>query len=147
MAHTNREFLKAPSSDEGKSRHLLHLHQVVLSHSKRHPNVSQDHVLSIHVALVLPFATMAVNEEELHNLQTKIAPTILQRLGASSTTSTPTVIRHGPTDLAVMDIVDMRTELGIKMIKCLASSCRLLWYRSWKAHTDQPWPLPTRSGH
>jgi hypothetical protein len=29
------------------------------------------------------------------------------------------MIRHGPTDLAGMDIVDMRTELGIEMIKCL----------------------------
>ena len=62
-------------------------------------------------------AALAVDEEELHQLQTKIVPTMLQRLGASSTT--PTVIRHGPTDLAGLDLVDMRTELGIEMIKCL----------------------------
>jgi hypothetical protein len=64
-------------------------------------------------------AAMTVDEEVFHNLQTKIAPTILQQLGASSIT--PTEIRHGPTDLAGMDIVDMmRTELvGIEMIKCL----------------------------
>jgi hypothetical protein len=35
-------------------------------------------------------AALAVNEEELYQLQTKIAPTLLQRMGASSTT--PTVI-------------------------------------------------------
>ena len=62
-------------------------------------------------------AALAVDEEELYQLQTKIAPTLLQRMGASSTT--PTVIRHGPTDMAGMNLVDMRTELGIEMIKCL----------------------------
>jgi hypothetical protein len=62
-------------------------------------------------------AAMAVDEEELNQLQTKITPTMLQKLGASSTT--PTVIRHGPTDLAGLDLVDLRTELGIEMIKCL----------------------------
>jgi hypothetical protein len=62
-------------------------------------------------------AALAVDEEELHQLQTKINPTMLQRLDASSTT--PTVIRHGPADLAGLDLVDMCTELGIEMIKCL----------------------------
>jgi hypothetical protein len=49
-------------------------------------------------------AALVVDEEELHYLQTKIVPTMLQRLGASSTT--PTVIRHGSTDLAGLDLVE-----------------------------------------
>jgi hypothetical protein len=48
-------------------------------------------------------AALAVDEEELHILQTKIVPTKLQHLGLSS--KTPTVIRHGLTDFAGLDLV------------------------------------------
>jgi hypothetical protein len=80
-------------------------------------NITAFHRTMYFPSMRYSLAAMAVDEEELNKLQTKITPTMLQKLGASSTT--PTVIRHGPNDLAGLDLVDLRTELGIEMIKSL----------------------------
>ena len=63
---------------------------------------------------------IAVDEEELEQIQTKIVPTILQRLGFSS--KTPTAIRHGPKDMGGLGLMDLRTECGIEMIKYFRNS-------------------------
>ena len=58
---------------------------------------------------------IAVDEEELECIQSRIIPTILQRLGFSS--KLPTAIRHGPTEMEGLGLIDPRTEGGIEMIK------------------------------
>ncbi|KAI2511186.1 hypothetical protein MHU86_3151 [Fragilaria crotonensis] len=58
---------------------------------------------------------LAVDEEELEKIQTKIIPTIVQRLGLSS--KLPTAIRHGPISMGGLGIIDLRTEYGIEMIR------------------------------
>jgi hypothetical protein len=58
---------------------------------------------------------IAVDEEELEHVQTKIIPTILQRIGFSS--KTPTAVRHGPRSMGGIGLIDLRTEGGIEMIK------------------------------
>jgi hypothetical protein len=88
----------------------------------RSSRLTPNDIRTFHKTMCFPsmrysLAALAVDEEELHFLQTKIVPTMLQRLGASSTT--PTVIRHGSTDFAGLDLADLRTELGIEMIKSL----------------------------
>lgn len=58
---------------------------------------------------------LAVDEEELGRIQTKIIPAILQRLGFSS--KLPTAIRHGPISMGGLGLMDLRTECGIEMVK------------------------------
>ncbi|KAI2501345.1 hypothetical protein MHU86_13143 [Fragilaria crotonensis] len=58
---------------------------------------------------------LAVDEEELGKIQTKIIPTIVQRLGLSS--KLPTAIRHGPISMGGLGLMDLRTECGIEMLK------------------------------
>ena len=63
---------------------------------------------------------LATNEESLHQVQTKILATMLQRLGVSS--KIPTAIRHGPEELAGMALIDLQTESGIETIQCLRNA-------------------------
>ena len=91
----------------------------------RSSRLSAHNVTTFHKTMYFPsmrysLAALAVDEEELHLLQQKIAPTILQRLGASEKTAL--AIRHGPKEFAGMDITDLRTELGVEMIQCLRHS-------------------------
>ncbi|KAI2497541.1 hypothetical protein MHU86_16944 [Fragilaria crotonensis] len=58
---------------------------------------------------------LAVDEEELERVQSKIIPTIVQRMGFSSKMST--AIRYGPTSMGGLNLMDLRTECGIEMIK------------------------------
>lgn len=64
---------------------------------------------------VLP--AVAVDEEALADVQTQMMAVALQKLGASKTT--PTAIRHGPHELGGLNIIDLRTELGINNLKFL----------------------------
>jgi hypothetical protein len=54
---------------------------------------------------------MAVDEEHLAPVRTSMTTTALQKMGASKTT--PTEIRHGPLEMGGLNIIDLRTELGI----------------------------------
>ena len=60
-------------------------------------------------------AAIAADEEELEQIQTKIIPSIVQRLGFSS--KLPTAIRHGPREMGGLGLLDLRTEGGLEMIK------------------------------
>ena len=58
---------------------------------------------------------IAIDEEELESIQTRILPSIVQKLGMSS--KLPTAVRHGPTTMGGLGLMDIRTECGIEMIK------------------------------
>ena len=58
---------------------------------------------------------LAVDEEEFERVQSKILPTMVQRLGFSI--KIPTAIRHGPILMGGLNLMDLRTECGIEMIK------------------------------
>ena len=58
---------------------------------------------------------IAADEEELESIQSKILPTIVQRLGFSSKMSK--AIRHGPVSMGGLNLFDIRTECGIEMLK------------------------------
>ncbi|KAI2490404.1 hypothetical protein MHU86_24160 [Fragilaria crotonensis] len=59
---------------------------------------------------------IAVDEEELAQVQTKIIPTIVQELGLSSS-KLPVAVRHGPISMGGLGLMDLRTEGGIEMVK------------------------------
>ncbi|KAI2495163.1 hypothetical protein MHU86_19348 [Fragilaria crotonensis] len=58
---------------------------------------------------------IAVDEEELAQVQTKIISTIVQKLGLSS--KLPVSVRHGPISMGGFGLMDLRTEGGIEMVK------------------------------
>ncbi|KAI2511178.1 hypothetical protein MHU86_3143 [Fragilaria crotonensis] len=62
---------------------------------------------------VLP--CLAIDEEELGPVQTQVITAMLQKLGYSS--KLPTAIRYGPAELGGLDLLDLRTELGISTLK------------------------------
>jgi hypothetical protein len=62
---------------------------------------------------VLP--ALAVDEEELSTIQSKILAAIPNKLGHNS--KLPTEIRHGPIEMGGLDLIDLRTEVGISQLK------------------------------
>ena len=58
---------------------------------------------------------MAVNEEDLKPVQSKIIAIMLQKLGVACTL--PTKIRHGPSEMGGLALMDLQTESGIESIK------------------------------
>jgi hypothetical protein len=65
-------------------------------------------------------ASVAVNEENLAPVQSKVLQSILRKLHISSTI--PTSLRHGPIELGGLGLYDPRTEVGIEAIKFLRNS-------------------------
>jgi hypothetical protein len=62
----------------------------------------------------------AVDEEELHQVQTKLLAAVLQKFGMSS--KTPAPIRHGPKDMGGLALYDIRTEMGIAQLKIIRNA-------------------------
>jgi hypothetical protein len=58
---------------------------------------------------------IAVDEEEYEQVQNRVIPTIVQRLGFSS--KLPMAIRFGPIEMGGLGLYDLQTESGIEMIK------------------------------
>jgi hypothetical protein len=67
---------------------------------------------------VLP--CLAVDEEELNQVQSQILTVVLRKLGFSS--KTPTPLRYGPTDMGGLDLCDLKTEMGIAQLKLLRNA-------------------------
>jgi hypothetical protein len=63
---------------------------------------------------------LAIYEEELASVQTKVITSMLQKLRYSS--KLPTEIRHGPLELGGLALMDLRTEVGISTIKYMRDS-------------------------
>jgi hypothetical protein len=91
------------------------------AYSLRSPRLTPQDVITFHrtkygssMRYVLP--ALAVDEEELSSVQTKILSAIFNKLGHSSKLST--AIRHGrPTEMGGLALIDLRTEVGISQLK------------------------------
>ena len=86
----------------------------------RSPRLNSSDVRVFHRSIYKPamlysLPAIAIDEEELNSIQSKILPTLVQRLGLSS--KLPTAIRHGPVEMGGLNLMDLRTECGIEMIK------------------------------
>ena len=84
------------------------------------PRLSTTDVRVFHKTIYDPamrysLPAVAVDEEELDSIQSKVIPTIVQKLGFTS--KLPTAIRFGPTTMGGLGLMDLRTEAGIEMIK------------------------------
>ena len=65
-------------------------------------------------------ATMVVDKECLKGIQTRLLPSLLQKLGLNS--HLPTVIRHGPQLYGGLALCDLQTERGLEAIKFMRNS-------------------------
>ncbi|KAI2513678.1 hypothetical protein MHU86_818 [Fragilaria crotonensis] len=92
----------------------------------RSPRITPSDVMTFHRSIYVPMlryslaAIAADSEESLHQIQTKIIPSMLQKLQVSS--KLPTSIRHGPIEYGGMELYDVRTEAGIEQIKYLRNA-------------------------
>ena len=91
----------------------------------RSPKLTPQDITTFHrttygpaMCYVLP--ALAIDEEELAPIQSKILASMLQKLGYSS--KLPTEIRHGPTELGGLALLDLRTELGISTLKYMRNA-------------------------
>jgi hypothetical protein len=66
-------------------------------------------------SMLYALPAIATDEENLAPVQSLMITTALQILGASKTT--PTAIRHGPLEMGGLNIINLRTELGICNLK------------------------------
>jgi hypothetical protein len=64
---------------------------------------------------VLP--CLAVDEEELNQVQSQLLAAVLSKVGFSR--KTPTPLRHGPKDMGGLALIDLRTEMGISQLRML----------------------------
>ena len=71
-------------------------------------------------AMTYSLPAMAVDEEAFAPVQSKILASLLNGLGVARTI--PTAIRHGPTAMGGLDLLDLRTESGISALKLLRDS-------------------------
>jgi hypothetical protein len=71
-------------------------------------------------AMLYSLPALAVDEEHLAPVQSSLLTTALQKMGASKTT--PIEIRHGPLEMGGLNIIDLRTELGISNLKFLRNA-------------------------
>lgn len=91
------------------------------AYSLRSPRLTPQDVITFHrttygpsMRYVLP--ALAVDEEELSSVQSKILAAILnEELEHSSKLSTE--IRHGPTEMGGLALIDLSTEVGISQLK------------------------------
>jgi ribonuclease HI len=96
-----------------------------MSNRIKYSRISSDNVHTfLHTmyapSMLYPLPAMAVDEENLASVQTSMITTVLQKMGASKTT--PTAIRHGPLEMGGLNIIDLRTELGICNLKFLRNA-------------------------
>lgn len=89
------------------------------------PRLTKNDIRIFHRSIFIPsirypLATMAVDEESLQSIQSRIIPVILQRLGINR--NLPTAIRHGPSQYGGIEMYDVRTEAGLEAIKYLRNA-------------------------
>ncbi|KAI2500344.1 hypothetical protein MHU86_14152 [Fragilaria crotonensis] len=104
------------------SDHLEILKQKANSYASRlmNPRLTPSHIRIFHRSIYIPsmrysLPALAVDEEALGGIQSKVVQVMLQRMHVSSTI--PTSIRHGPVELGGLGIYDLRTEAGLEALK------------------------------
>ncbi|KAI2494260.1 hypothetical protein MHU86_20278 [Fragilaria crotonensis] len=77
--------------------------------------ISQSHGSIYIPSMRYSLPALAVDEEALGGIQSKVVQVMLQRMHVCSTI--PTSIRHGPVELGGLGIYDLRTEAGLEALK------------------------------
>jgi hypothetical protein len=101
----------APNGDFTRQITALKTKADGYARSLRSPRLSKQDIMTFHRTMYTPamkyaLPAIAVDEEELNTIQTGVMSVMLQRLGFSS--KLPTAIRHGPTELGGLGLLDLR---------------------------------------
>ena len=109
----------SPVGNFSKHKSILKNRMDEYSVSLRSLNLSHSDVTVFHRSKYKPavrhsLPAVASNAKALQMLQSKVIPTILQRL--SFTSKLLTAIRHGPEGLGGLELIDISTESGIERI-------------------------------
>ena len=113
---------QTPERDFSTHIQLLKEKAVKFAGYIKSPRLTPTDIAVFHKTIYTPsmmysLPAIAADEEELEKVQTRIMPSIVQRLGYCSTL--PTAIRHGPDLMGGLNLIDLRTECGISMINYL----------------------------
>jgi hypothetical protein len=89
------------------------------------PRLTSTDIRTFHPSIYIPsmrygLAALAIDEEELSQVQSSVIRSMLQKMGVQSTI--PTAIRHGPPELGELGIYDLRTEAGLEAVKIFRDS-------------------------
>ena len=111
---------QTPEGDFSKHLTILKTKADKFAGYLRSPRLSASDVRIFHRTMYTPamrysLHAIAVDEEEFETVQSKIIPTIVQKLGI--TRSLPTAVRFGPPEMGGLGLMDLRTEGGIEMIR------------------------------
>ena len=114
-----------PTGNFSHQLHVLQQKADTFSIRLRSPKLTPRDIMTFHRTMYTPamlyvLPALAIDEEELAPIQSKIIPVILQKLGYSS--KLPTAIRHGPVEMGGLALLDLRTELGISTIKYMRNA-------------------------
>ena len=115
----------SPLGDFSTQLHILKTKADTFAIQRRSPRLTPTDVATFHRTTYAPsmkytLPAMAVDEEELANVQTKVLQAMLNKLGYS--TKTPIEIRHCPTEMGGLDLLDLRTEVGIAQLQYFRDS-------------------------
>jgi hypothetical protein len=114
-----------PLGDFGDHIKYLKSKADTFAHRLMSPRLTSSDVRIFHRTTYIPsmrygLAAVALDEEVLGTVQSKVVQSILKKLNVQSTI--PTAIRHGPAEFGGLDIYDLRTESGLEAIKFLRDS-------------------------
>ena len=115
----------APNGDFSKQLSVLRSKAQQYSTRLRKSRLTPSEAYTFYRTTYIPAMTytlpaLACDEEELHQVQSAVLPALLNQLGAHS--KYPTALRHGPTLYAGLDLIDLKTESGIYLLKSLRDS-------------------------
>ena len=115
----------SPNGDFSNQLIVLKTKADIFAIRLRSPKLTPQDIQTFHQTMYAPamryvLPALAVDEEELAPIQSKILASMLQKLGYSS--KIPVAIRHGPVELGGLALIDLRTELGISNLKYMRDS-------------------------
>ena len=89
------------------------------------PRLKAHDIRTFHRSIYIPsmrygLAALAVDEEALSTVQSRVIKSMLQKMHVQSTI--PSAIRHGPPELGGLALYDLRTEAGIEAVKFFRDS-------------------------
>jgi hypothetical protein len=114
-----------PLGDFGAHIQFLKNKADTFAHRLLSPRLTASDVRIFHRSTHIPsmrygLAAVALDEEVLRQVQSKVIQSILKKLHVQS--MIPTAIRHGPAEFGGLDIYDLRTEAGLEAIKFFRDS-------------------------
>lgn len=118
--HMMLGVIRNPNGDFGDHTKFLKAKADAFAHRLLSPSLSSEDVRIFHRSTYIPsiqygLSAVALDEETLGHVQSKVVQSILKKWKVQSTITT--AIQHGPAEYGGLDIYDLCTEAGLEAIK------------------------------